>query len=52
MASALFVAGDYEVDVRVIQSVEQRQNYTAEIAEHRIDTLLDERINDNLCAGF
>jgi hypothetical protein len=43
---------DYEIYRRIVQSVEQGQNHAAGVPEHRIDTLFNKRIDDNLCAGF
>jgi hypothetical protein len=52
MAAALFVPWNYEPYRCVIQPVEQRQHYTARIAEHRINTQLNKRIDYYLGACF
>ena len=52
VASALFVAGDDEINRCIVELVEERQDDAAKVAEHYIDALFDERINDNLTAGF
>jgi hypothetical protein len=50
MTAALLVTGNYEPNRRIIQSVKKGQHDTAGIAEHRIHTLLDERIDYYLSA--
>jgi hypothetical protein len=43
---------DYKVNRRIIEPVEQWQYHSAQVTEHRINALLDERIDDYLCTGF
>jgi len=56
VAAALLVARDDEADRRVEEPVEQGQDYTAGVAEHGIDTEIEQRIDNDLgacfCRGF
>jgi hypothetical protein len=52
MATALFMPGNYESYWRIVQPVKQRQYHAARITEHRIDTLLNKRIDYYLSTCF
>ena len=52
VAAALLVAGDDEPDRGIVEPVEQGQHDPARVAEHRLDAEIDERVDDDLGAGF
>jgi hypothetical protein len=50
MTTALLVTRNYEPYRRIIQPVKKGQYHSPRIAEHRIDTLLNQCSNDNFSA--
>ena len=52
MAAALLMPGNDKLNIRIVKLVEQRQNHTAQIAEHDFDIMLNQHINDNFRSGL